>query len=202
MHSQCFTQWALNGNANNNKAAGLIQFLGVKLAKLCKLWNLDVVWCQKVTELKMGLLARGFRSSGVCGREELQLVGKLTFSTCKIYQLKFILTANSPLLLSVVIIQSYFPLWFCPFEMCCLFSEHHLESWWIKLPRLSIPSSENIMHNAYAPPHTHTHTHTPSHTQNTSTQLSLCAIFKWWIRSIPSLHYTVASIYPWPIALR
>ena len=58
-----------------NRAAVLSQFLRTKLPakrKLCINVGLcDIVWCQKVMELKAGLLMRRFRSSIFCGREEL-----------------------------------------------------------------------------------------------------------------------------------
>ena len=70
------------GTAINNRVAVLNHaYVPNRLLRNnhANLWHGDVLWCHKVTELKVGLLMRRFRSSVFCGREELLLVGTLTF---------------------------------------------------------------------------------------------------------------------------
>ena len=59
----------------------MLNLLLGKMKQMCD----TVTWCHQVTELKVGLLMRCFRSSVFCGREELLLVQALTFLTFKIF---------------------------------------------------------------------------------------------------------------------
>ena len=51
------------------------------------MWHGEVVWCHEVTEFKARPLTRRFRSSDLCGREELLLVQTLTFLTFGIFDM-------------------------------------------------------------------------------------------------------------------
>ena len=75
--------WPSTGN-NNNRAAVPNLLLNVKLATrhtLSKCVTWQQLGCHTVTELKMGLLTRCFRSSVSRRREELQSVWALTCLT-------------------------------------------------------------------------------------------------------------------------